>query len=65
MGHSAVALLTVKQLARYLGVHEQTVYDMARKGELPSIRIGRSWRFDVEAVRTALDVSNGAEPGST
>lgn len=34
-----------RQAARYLGIHPRTLTRMARRGEVPSIQIGRLWRF--------------------
>jgi excisionase family DNA binding protein len=28
-----------------LGVSTRTVYNLARKGEIPAMRVGREWRF--------------------
>jgi len=39
-------LQTVDEVAARLGFHRRTVYDKASRGEIPSIRIGRSVRFD-------------------
>lgn len=39
------AMLTVKQAARALGVHEQTVRAQLERGEQPGVRIGRVWRI--------------------
>ena len=47
-------LLTVKQVAEYLHYHEQTVYTKMKTEEIPKqlyFRIGRSIRFDFEALR--------------
>ena len=38
-------LLKVKDVADLLGIHEQTVYDMARSGELPALKVRSEWRF--------------------
>ncbi len=38
-------LWDVKDVARYLKLSERAVYDKARRGELPSIRMGDRWRF--------------------
>ena len=38
-------LLTVEKVAALLGVHPQTVYDMARSGAIKGRKIGRVWRF--------------------
>jgi len=42
--------LTVGQVAAYLQISTDKVYDMARKGELPGCRIRQQWRFDREEV---------------
>lgn len=39
------AMLTVKQAARALGVHEQTVRGQLERAEQPGVRIGRIWRI--------------------
>jgi excisionase family DNA binding protein len=33
------------QAAEYLRIHPRTLTKMARNGEIPSIQIGRLWRF--------------------
>lgn len=38
-------LLTVEDVARLLGIHENTVRRLYQKGELPHIRVGRVVRF--------------------
>ena len=43
-------LLNVEEAARYLGLKVDTVYKKARLRELPSVKVGRALRFDVEAL---------------
>lgn len=43
-------LLTVREAAQYLGLQEDTMYKKARLRELPSVKVGRSLRFDVVAL---------------
>ena len=38
-------LLSDAQAGELLGLHPKTVQRMARRGEIPAIRIGRYWRF--------------------
>jgi excisionase family DNA binding protein len=38
-------ILDVQGAARVLGVSARTVYNLARQGEIPAMRIGREWRF--------------------
>jgi excisionase family DNA binding protein len=40
-------LLNAEEAARYLGLKTDTVYKKARLRELPSVRVGRALRFDV------------------
>jgi excisionase family DNA binding protein len=43
-------LLTVAEVARYLRIHEKTVYTMVARRELPSIRLGRRVRFSPDDI---------------
>ena len=38
-------IMTVKQLAEYLHLNYQTIYKKVQRSEIPSSKIGRSWRF--------------------
>lgn len=42
--------ITVKDVATYLGVHTDTIYDLVREGSLPHIRFGRKILFLKEAI---------------
>jgi len=39
------SMMTVRQVAELLGVHENWIYDQAASGELPSYKIGGTRRF--------------------
>jgi excisionase family DNA binding protein len=39
------ALLTVDEVAQYLRLEPGTIRAMARRGELPAVKVGRMWRF--------------------
>ena len=43
-------LLTAREVARLLRLHEKTVRRMIREGRLPCLRIGRSVRFVVDDI---------------
>ena len=45
------SMMTVRQVAELLRVHENWVYDQAASGELPSYKIGGTRRFDPDEVR--------------
>jgi excisionase family DNA binding protein len=48
-------LLNVREAARYLGLQADTVYKKARLRELPSVKVGRALRFDVEALQRFIE----------
>ena len=37
-------IMTTKEIAKYLGVHEMTVYRWLKKSVLPGFKIGGRWR---------------------
>jgi len=43
-------LLTIKELAAYLKMNQQTVYRLAQKGEIPGMKVGGSWRFKRDVI---------------
>ena len=45
------SMMTVRQVAELLGVHENWVYDQAASGGLPSYKIGGTRRFDRDELR--------------
>jgi excisionase family DNA binding protein len=45
------SMMTARQVAELLGVHENWVYDQAASGELPSYKIGGARRFDPDELR--------------
>jgi excisionase family DNA binding protein len=48
-------LLNVREAARYLGLEVSTVYKKARLRELPSVKVGRALRFDLEALKRFVE----------
>lgn len=53
-------VLNVEEVAAYLRVTPQTVYNMIRKGDLPAAKVGREWRFrraDIEGILTDFSVA--------
>ncbi len=43
-------LMTVKEMADVLHIKESTVCSLASQGKLPGFKMGKSWRFDLDAV---------------
>ena len=54
-------MMTVRQVAELLGVHENWVYDQAAHGELPSYKIGGTRRFDPDELRGWITEHREAE----
>jgi excisionase family DNA binding protein len=38
-------VLTTQEVAQYLRLTEATIYKLAKSGEIPAARVGRTWRF--------------------
>lgn len=53
-------LWDVKAVARYLRLTERTVYEKARRGALPALRVGGRWRFRPRDIEAWLDSAGGA-----
>jgi excisionase family DNA binding protein len=43
-------IMTTRELAKYLRLHEITITKHAAKGVIPAIRLGKVWRFDKDAI---------------
>ena len=43
-------IMTTKEMANYLKLHQITICKLAKAGKIPSIRIGRVWRFDKDVI---------------
>jgi excisionase family DNA binding protein len=55
------SMMTARQVAELLGVHENWVYDQAASGLLPTYKIGGARRFDAEELRTWIAEHRAAE----
>lgn len=49
--------LTVAEVAEIMRVSKMTVYRLVHSGELPAVRVGRSFRVHEKAVNDYLDSS--------
>lgn len=58
------SMLTARQVAELLGVHENWVYDHAASGDLPSYKIGGTRRFEQNELGQWVEEhrENGREP---
>ncbi|MBA2573492.1 MAG: helix-turn-helix domain-containing protein [Actinomycetota bacterium] len=53
-GLAAVNLLTVAEVAAAMRVSKMTVYRLVHSGELPALRVGKSFRVSQDAVNEYL-----------
>ncbi len=49
-------LLSDVQAGELLGLHPKTVQRLARRGEIPAVRIGRYWRYRASTLNEWIDV---------
>jgi excisionase family DNA binding protein len=47
-------IMTVREVAGYLRMHEMTIYRMARQGDIPAYKVGNRWRFNRERIQSWL-----------
>ena len=47
-------LWTVEDVATFLKLQPETIRSMARRGELPALKIGKVWRFEKHAIHQML-----------
>ena len=50
MDASFEPLLDSQEAARLLDIHPKTLVQMARRGRIPAVRIGKFWRFRASAL---------------
>ena len=43
-------IMTTRDVSKYLKLHELTICKYAARGKIPAVRIGKSWRFDKDAI---------------
>jgi excisionase family DNA binding protein len=43
-------VLTIDELSAYLKVPKSSLYKLVQEGKLPGTKVGRHWRFHLEAV---------------
>ena len=65
MASTETTLLTLQEAADHVGCHYQTLYRRVRKGEIPTLVVGGTYRIrpeDLEAWMGARDATQGAVP---
>ena len=54
-------LLDAQEVAEWLGIKEDYVREMGRRGEIPTVRIGKYIRYEPSAVRDCIGRHREAE----
>ena len=44
------ALMTIEELAAYLKLSKSSLYQFARAGKVPGVKIGQQWRFHKDVI---------------
>jgi excisionase family DNA binding protein len=47
-------LMSVEELAHFLGLRKQTIYNWLHQGKISGIKIGKVWRFDRKEIENWL-----------
>lgn len=58
-GDSATTLMTVQELAEYLGIGRNKAYSLLRDGSIKGFRIGSVWKVSREAVDLYIREKSG------
>lgn len=48
-------IMTVEEVARYLGIHTMTVYRMLKKTDIPATKLLGKWRFKKDVLDRWLE----------
>ncbi len=48
-------IMNATEVAEYLGLHRETVYLYAKRGEIPAFKIGYNWRFNKKSIDKWLE----------
>ncbi len=62
-------IMTIRELAQYLRVHQATLYKLIHRGQIPFFKIGSDYRFNRETIEELLTHGQNAglvpDPGSS
>ena len=47
-------IITIDELAKYLRIGKRTIYTMVQNNEIPSMRIGQQYRFEMDVIKKWL-----------
>jgi excisionase family DNA binding protein len=55
-------LLTSEKVGQILGIHPKVAERMAKRGELPALKVGRFWRYRGSALERWIDSQIQSQP---
>jgi len=58
-------IMTLREVAGYLGLHAMTVYKLTREGRVPAAKIGGQWRFKRDVLDGWLETQMHNHSGNT
>jgi len=50
-----IIMMNVEEVSNWLRIPRSTLYSLCRRGEIPSIKIGKHWRFEQKRLENWLD----------
>lgn len=50
-------IVSVKEVAEFLHITEETAYNLAKSGKIPAVKIGRQWRFNLAEVKKLFKIA--------
>jgi excisionase family DNA binding protein len=62
--HGIEALLTSKEASQVLKIHPKVLERMAKRGEVPALKVGKFWRYRATALDAWIDsrLQSGRQP---
>jgi excisionase family DNA binding protein len=54
-------IMTTQEVARYLRLNEATIYKLAQSGQIPAVKVGRTWRFKKQLIDEWFRQQTGLE----
>ena len=55
-------MLTIDEVATYLKLHPLTVRRLARRGDIPAVKIGRQWRVKRDLLERWVEEGSMSKP---
>jgi excisionase family DNA binding protein len=51
---AAPTLMTAEEVSEWLRIAKSTLYKLCKEGKIPSVKVGKHWRFDRKNVESWL-----------